>query len=229
MVSNNKHYVFIHNLTLFLTHPKLAYARLSELYNIEEKYRTIYDIFINQTYGPLYHALRPGTTFIDIGTNIGDTAIYFAMNPNITRIYSYEPIPNTYLEARKNIKKSRFNHKIHLFNYGLGNKYDSIHIDADYAGTGATKLKDAASAKGKEIKIFPLNFVLRNKKNVAIKCDCEGAEEYLFDDADLSNTYALMLEYHNCKQKVSEVLKRKGFVVRDMNPDLKQGIMYAQR
>jgi hypothetical protein len=87
-------------------------------------------------------------------------------------------------------------------------------IGPNFSKTGFdyTSLKDGRN--GREVEAITLYDALRGLRNVAIKSDCEGAEEFFFDDADLSHVYAIQLEYHNgCGKKVKDTLEGKGFKV----------------
>ena len=45
--------------------------------------------------------LRPDTIAIDIGAFIGETAIYLAMQERISKVYSYELMPDNYTSPRQ--------------------------------------------------------------------------------------------------------------------------------
>lgn len=228
---------FWHSITLLITNPKAGFNRLSNLYNVfnvENRRRTLYETFIAQEYKKLYDAIKPDTILLDIGAYIGDTAIYFAMNPNVKRVYSYEPIPKTFEEAKGNISCSSLGYKIFLSNAGIGGNNHQVHIEKEYVGTNVTNLKDAISEKGKAVRVLSLNHILRNKHRVAIKCDCEGSEQYIFDKADLRNVYVIMLEYHGPKDKIYGLLEKKGFEVQYIDAVQSRGmqfrgIIYAER
>ena len=160
------------------------------------------------------------------------------MNKNVQKVFSYEIIPNIFKEAKVNIEKSPFKDKIELFNAGVSDKNKIIRISKEYNGFrmwffrspfgfGGTNIEMIERKNGIEVPLITLNSILKNKENVVIKSDCEGAEGAIFNDADLSNVYAIQLEYHNCKKEISTILESKGFKVEDLNPNLEQGLMYA--
>jgi FkbM family methyltransferase len=191
--------------------------------------QTIYETYMKGEYAKLYNAMRPGTTLIDIGANIGDTAIYFAMHQNVRKVLSFEPIPSTYRRAAANIKGSPFSDKIKLFNMGIAEKAGKIAMNKELSGTPATRISEIKGAEGTKVKIVTLNDVLKGKKNVAIKCDCEGCEADIFDNADLREVYAIQLEYHYCYTKVRDSLRRHGFSIQSSRPGDPQGLIFAER
>jgi FkbM family methyltransferase len=192
----------------------------------------LYETFIEQEYLDLYDAIRPDTELIDIGASIGDTAVYFAMNPNVKKVYSYEPVPALFEIAQQNIASSPFIDKIKLFNIGLGPKHGYADFDKRYIGEEGIRATNIRIDGYKHVEIQTLNAVLKGRENIAIKCDCEKIEEYLFDDANLDSVYVIELEYHATvnKDHILDVLAKKGFIVRitkEQHP--KQGLIFAHR
>ena len=44
------------------------------------------EVFMKQAYKWLYDRIVKDTVLIDIGAMIGDTSVYFAMNPNVKKV-----------------------------------------------------------------------------------------------------------------------------------------------
>ena len=63
---------------------------------------------------------------IDVGANIGDSAIYFALK-GATHVYAFEPYPYSYNLAKENIKLNGLKDIITLINEGCG-KNGAIRI-----------------------------------------------------------------------------------------------------
>ena len=190
-----RYYSILHDIKHVSTHPSAARDVLRMPIRAR-RFDLLSSTFMEQQYFWLYSRIRPGTTLIDIGANIGDTAIYFAMNPNVRRVMGYEPVSGLFKEAGKNIGSSPYGKRIRLINEAMT----------------PSLLGDA----------------LRGLQRVAIKCDCEGAEATMFDDADLSQVYAMQIEYHNCLSKVRDTLRKKGFRVSRKGPK-EMGMVYATR
>ena len=187
------------------------------------------EIFIQQPYLELYENLKPNTTLIDIGAYFGETAVYFAQNAHAKRIIAYELVPNSFEKARENIRMSPFANKIELHNTGLSSTPGNMTLSRSFMGGISAQMDNIPHRGGKHVPITTLPKVLAGLKNVAIKCDAEGVERDLFDNTDMKNVYAIMVECHNCKKRVSKVLESKGFKVHDSYPNLQTGIMYAQK
>lgn len=157
--------------------------------------RNVYhSTFIQQEYAWLWLRLRPGTIVLDIGSAKGDTAIYFAMNPLVDRVISYEISKPIYEIAKKNISES-----------GLEDKIELLNVDARLA---MNQLK---------------------QKNIAIKCDIEGAEYELFLKTKLDNVYAIQMEFHKGIQNLQELLEANGFSVLVQDDPEYRCMIYAER
>lgn len=194
---------------------------------------TLYNTFIDQQYEWLCNDLRPLTTAIDIGANIGTTSIYLAMRKEIQKILAYEPYPYLYNQALSNILRSGFTDKITLFNCGIGLKSSVVHIPENHAAGIDSPLKDFG--KGKKIDIVALNQILKGLHNVVIKCDAEGIEHSIFsEETDLSNVYRIQIEYHNGIQGLDKLLEMKGFGVKTKKTAIEKkvgeyGFIYARK
>ena len=167
------------------------------------------EVFVQREYGWLYDQIQPHTTLIDIGANIGDTAIFFSFHPNIDRIICYEPSPLAYEELRKNLAQYMKLKEWKLENKAISSKRETKRIGTTSIAFSYTR--DPEPEEGKNIEAITLGTALKGLKNVAIKCDAEGSEEFMFDEANLDNVYAIQLEAHGCGKKVLEIIKSKEF------------------
>ena len=161
------------------------------------------EVFMEQTYHWLVQDLRPDTVAIDIGAFIGETAIYLAMQERISKVYSYELMPDNYTTAKANIDGSPFRDKIVLFNKAVGEKEGTV-----YAPKGGGDTITSISKSGIPVPAVGLDTALDNLRNVIIKCDAEGAEEQIFNpNVNLAQVYRIMLEYHakRIRDRVLEV------------------------
>lgn len=96
---------------------------------------------------------------IDIGMNLGDSAIYFAVN-GAKRVIGLEPYPYIYSFAERNIKMNKFDNIIPL-NAGYGNdSYITVNA-TKITGTGES-LK--TSNNGIKISIYSLKTLINKYK-----------------------------------------------------------------
>jgi len=183
-----------------------------------------------------------GREVVDVGTNVGDTAIYFVVN-GAKHIYAFEPYPFSYKIAIKNIKLNKLEEKVSLFNEAVGGENKTIYIDENYENTGSDDLK--AFKRGKKIKVVTLEEVVKNfkLKDAVLKMDCEGCEYCSILNTPnevLRNFEQIMIEYHYGYLNLKKKLEEAGFKVkvslpnyffndRSQNPHMLLGYIYAQR
>lgn len=185
-------------------------SKLSPNYNIAKATAdALRETFIEQQYKWLITSIRPNTMAIDIGAFIGDSAIYLAMNKEIKQIDAYEPFPDLYYRAKQNIRSSGFSEKINLHNVGISD------MDAEFRLSNMPQGMTSRAQHGrlgKMVKITTLERVLHGKKNVILKCDCEGEEHKIFrPGTSLPNVYKIQMEYHHGTGSIMDFLKSQGF------------------
>ncbi|MEM0201223.1 MAG: FkbM family methyltransferase [Candidatus Micrarchaeaceae archaeon] len=179
---------------------------------------------------------------IDIGANVGDTAIYFALM-GAKHVYSFEPYPYSYRLGVKNIKLNNLDNKITFFNIGLGKNSKKINIYKNYENTFATELKNFKN--GIPIKIKSLEEILKYIKNkdAIMKIDCEGSEYNLIlntNKKSLRKFQEIIIEYHYGYKNLVKKIKNAGFRIKIKRPifsinsemeikNIKRGIIYCKR
>lgn len=193
-------------------------------------------VFINEEYSFLN---VKNEIVVDIGANIGDTPIYFALN-NAKKVIALEPYPYAYKIALKNIRQNNMEDKIILLNAGYG-KDDVVKVDSDFKNTTGSDLK--LFNNGVDIRIISLKTLLYEYQidKALLKMDCEGCEYYLLnEDNDILKKFKrIQIEYHYGYEKLKEKLKECGFTVtyskprksynkNATNPNMDIGFIYAK-
>jgi FkbM family methyltransferase len=126
--------------------------------------------------------LKDGDCIVDIGANIGYTALLFASQAKNCNVIAFEPHPVTFQKAQKNILLNP-GLSIQLLNMGLGSKKDKLQLsEVNEANSGMNRILPADSASGFRsaiVEIERLDDVLK-QKNISkvdfIKIDVEGYE-----------------------------------------------------
>lgn len=148
-----------------------------KLYSTESN-GDIYGIFFNED----YKFLKPNNyTVIDIGANIGDSAIYFALN-GAKSVIAFEPFPYSYNYALRNINENQLNKNIFLVNAGYGKDSEIIIDDRTVSGVGSALV---TSKTEKKIKVFSLKTIINYynlNSNLLLKIGCEGCEYNLLNE-----------------------------------------------
>jgi FkbM family methyltransferase len=166
-----------------------------------------------------------GKDVVDVGANIGDSAIYFALR-GAKHVYAFEPYPYSYNIAKKNIKLNHLEDRITLLNEGCG-RSRFVTIKEDYNNTGSTDLK--SFKEGKKIRIESLDEIVKkfNLKHAALKIDCEGCEYALIlntSDKTLHAFDQIIMEYHYGYRNLVKRLRQAGFKVKYSLPKYNHNI-----
>jgi FkbM family methyltransferase len=181
-------------------------ARIA-LENIDDLLAT-YDVYANRHYDRLNKAATPGSVVWDIGANIGATSLIFAQNPNIVRVYAYEPLPHTFECAKRTLAcNPTLARKIDLVNLGVGAATGDLNINYTKKAKCAIGVSEIPPRLKKWYRIRPEDMepvaihlvdadeVLRSirasypEARILLKLDAEGAEYGIIDR--LSETGAI--------------------------------------
>jgi len=170
------------------------------------------EIFVENTYKwllPLEQA-----TVLDIGANIGDSSIYFALN-NANKVIALEPFHETYNIAKKNIEENGLTNKITLLNAGYG-KDSEVLLDDSIPQDGLSLLKP--SNKGLKVKSYSLETILNqyNIDEAILKMDCEGCEYQMLNEniSTLRKLKKIQIEFHYGFKALEQKLNDAGFLVK---------------
>ena len=112
---------------------------------------------------------------VDVGGNVGDTALFF-LNNGASKIIFLEPSIEKCNIAKKNISLNHFEDKVIFLNEGLGEKSEKIRISNKYDNNSNPVF--FKSEKGDELTITNLkNLDSRfNLESSVLKIDCESCE-----------------------------------------------------
>ena len=168
---------------------------------------------------------------VDVGANIGDTAVFFAKHGGV--VYAYEPSFELYEAAIKNASLNKL--RINFINAGLGseNKKFKLSISKDGA-TQASKtifddnevfqeetlyLNQYYNYGFEEVQIINFSDILKQFQSVyLVKLDCEGCEFEIFkciDSDDLNKVEHFIIEYHFKEpDEIVNLLEENGFNVK---------------
>jgi FkbM family methyltransferase len=209
-------------VTIFSYSLDEKYKRRIDLYDAVSNGEVI-DIFFDRVYDflPIH-----GKTVIDIGANIGDSCIYFAISkPN--RIIAIEPFPRNYELAKKNIDLNGFADKIFLQLAGCHSEPGEITIDPLYKSNDRSQLIEFK--QGIKIQLITLRDILIKNKvargEAVLKMDCEGCEynTILSSTANTLKFFShIQLEYHQGYLNLKEKLENNGFLVWVTSPSREQ-------
>ena len=148
---------------------------------------------------------------LDIGSNICDSSIYFALQ-GAKRVIALEPFPYSYKMARMNLELNGLTHRILLVNAGYG-RDGVVNIDESIISSIGSKLSPVRD--GNSIPIYSLRTLIDRYEidSAFLKLDCEGYEYNLEaeSDATLRRFPKIQIEYHNGIRGLKDRLESAGF------------------
>ena len=150
--------------------------------------RTIYSIFVRED----YFIDKEYKNILDLGSNIGISALYFLSRNKKNRIYCVEPDPNNAYFLKKNLKSFKNRSKISFsaittdkkkyknFNLSFDGKYSS------FKNLGRN-LDETIEVKTKTIDDLLNDVFFKNNLPILLKLDIEGLEKEVINNFDFKS------------------------------------------
>jgi FkbM family methyltransferase len=154
-----------------------------------------------------------GRVVLDIGANVGDTAVYFALG-GAKRVIALEPYPQTYEVTVRNIERNRMTGTVALLNAGIGGKEAEVLVDLSFKSNGSSPLREFNA--GKKVSIVTLDRLVEDYRldGAVMKMDCEGGEyPAILGSKKLAAFEEIIMEYHYGYKNIKEKLEKEGFSV----------------
>jgi len=205
------------------------------------------EVFDDRTYGL---ALPAPAIVIDIGAHMGITSLFFASKPWVRHVYAFEPLAPTAALARATLARNpSWQHKVTLFDYGLGARDETIEVEyapawkANAGRNGLPGYLPRAGATWRErIRLREAAPAVAGILDAAggatavVKMDFEGAEwdilPNLADAGVLERIGALAVEWHHrTPEPLERLLSDRGFALRRRPAPgtIPLGMIYATR
>ncbi len=213
----------------------------------EEDLFILTEIFEHQCYN---FQTSGETVVIDIGMNIGIASLFFASDPNVRHVYSFEPFKRTYELACANLRLNpTFEAKITPHNFGLAGQ-DSTqelpYIEERKGSLGVQGMPSNFTPAAVDLNVQRIElreaaavlrpiFAANPHANIVLKMDCEGSEYGIFENLAaagmLGRFQAVMLEWHReGPRPLRDALHEHGFEVFTFGDHPSQvGMLYAVR
>lgn len=179
-------------------------------------------VFLENFYGNLPVL---GKTVIDVGANIADSSIFFALR-GAKKVIGLEPFPKNYEMAKRNVESNNLSDKITLMLAGCGANRDFVTISPVDKSTVFSRIKN--SSKGFKVPMLTLEDILKqnnlqNGELNILKVDCEGCEYESIISAtrDTIRSFSdIHIEYHYGYKALKYKLEENGFIVSVSKPKL---------
>ena len=153
---------------------------------------------------------------LDIGANIGDTAIYFAIK-GAKKVIGIEPFHKNFKIAEKNISFNNFSNEIKMVQAGCSSESGSIKISTEDQSNIESVIRK--SEEGEDIPLISLKDIIEKyeiPKDSILKIDCEGCEYDIIENADdktLLHFSQIQLEYHSGYKSLKTKFESIGYEV----------------
>ena len=175
----------------------------------------------------VYHIDVTGRDVVDIGANIGDTAIYFALR-GAKRVIAFEPYPSAYQVAKLNVEANSMGNKVTMLNEGIGMP-STLTIDPTFKVKVFSQLR--VSEAGVRVRLRSLKDLVRSfgLREAVLKLDCEGCEYGAImgtSPETLACFKTILMEYHYGSKGLVRRLRKAGFSVQAFYRGL---VYYVQR
>ncbi len=211
-----------------------------------EEFNILNEVFVNNDYN---YKTTENSILIDIGTNIGITSLFFSKLRYIKAIYAFEPILDTFEQAKYNFSLNKNISKVKSFkNIGLGmnNRSETFFYNKRTKGnTGirgelSPSYSNQKNTETRDVIICDVSVefdeILKNLsgEKVIVKMDCEGAEyeiiENLHKSGILNKIDVLLIEWHDKGSRVIEdTLLDCGFCLFSQKLSPITGMIYAYK
>ena len=227
-----------------------VYAKVEDVtFNIQtwEEFLILKEIYIDG----IYNIITPNPIVIlDIGMNTGFASLFFASQPHVLSVLSYEPLERTYNQALNNfILNSEIAKKIKPHNFGLSNSTETLTVDYCYEFKGSVGVDGLAGWIDTDYEVTKESLslvsisevtehIFQNFPGVDIfaKIDCEGSEYKIIEALSLSRQLGklkgILVEWHDCQRNSSlkNCLLEARFSIISLTPHSKTiGMIYASR
>jgi FkbM family methyltransferase len=195
-----------------------------------------YNIAIRKVYNFL---ITSPTIVIDIGANVGYSALWFAQNKNVIKVFAFEPVRPTYNQALLSVDLNpELKNKIEFRNVGLyGTElttsiaYNKNHHTISSVLFTKEYLKSSGKNKEEYISIELLSacetinsiidFQKKMQCSLILKVDCEGSEYSIlnsFTSKIWSSVDVILMEVHGENfQELQKVLLTQGYSLFSIN------------
>jgi FkbM family methyltransferase len=115
-----------------------------------------------------------GREVVDVGANVGDTALYFVLN-GARKVIAVEPLPNVVKCAEENVRLSGATDKVKVINVALSSRPTGVPCDYDVSlSLGFSTLSGSGPCKVPGVTLSDLLNMVDDP--YLLKMDCEGCE-----------------------------------------------------
>jgi FkbM family methyltransferase len=130
----------------------------------------------------LMHYLRAEDTFVDVGANVG---VYTILAAGVagSQVLSFEPIPSTFFNLKRNVTYNNLQDKVELYNLGVGDKEETLVFSNTMDAVNRVIIDPNFQGSTSRISVNSLDNILTERKISFLKIDVEGFEANVINGA----------------------------------------------
>lgn len=197
-------------------------------------YGVAYEVFVHQYYDPPFPIAKADIRHIvDLGANVGYSALYLMYRYPLAHLLAFEPHPDFFAQLEK-----------HMTRNGLRQRCD-LRLAAAGTSQGVAMLSDAGSSSrlvgeceqmGQKVQVLDFFDTVGETPIDILKIDIEGAERVLLADSRFAHLKVryLVLEWHNISGEADgracsvERLRSLGYEVFETMSRQSHGMLWAR-
>lgn len=149
---------------------------------------------------------------LDIGANIGSHSVYWSLERNAKKIYSFEPLDYTFEILKRNIELNKLENRVEIFNYGLYNIDSKAKVsNFNLGNVGNTSFSPNNNGN---FELKKLDSIDIPEKIDLMKIDVEGAEVEVLIGATNTirkNKPVIVIESFNRKPEIDDIFLGLGY------------------
>ncbi len=203
---------------------KIQYAKRKLIFDFSKRgpnvLGNVIEVFSQRVYEPFLKNFNLSDKIIvDIGGALGDTAIYFALK-GAKMVYAFEPTPNFYDLACKNVKINNLENKCEIINAAVGKEKKDDNLEDQTFKDMFINDSETKEYRGtnKKVPMTTLQEIVEkfNLTDAFLKLDCEGYEYDIILNAPreiIRKFDYIIMEYHYGFENLQKKLQENGFFV----------------
>jgi FkbM family methyltransferase len=208
----------------------------TRIWHSASDYGNAYEIFVSEVYRPVRRLENSDVQMIvDLGANVGFSALYFLKSFPASRVIAFEPHPAHIKRLLANLSLNGATERVELHRAAASNRNDRLSLSD--RGMSSSLVKNGRSPDSLEVDVLDIFNVLRNQRIDILKMDIEGSEYDLLSDARFLALRAstIVMEWHRNDALPDEHawligrLKEAGYEVQDVFKQEHLGMLWAFR
>jgi len=141
-------------------------------------FKVFEEIFVRQVYGRFAALLPEGGTILDLGANVGLTAVYLCRASPESRMIAVEPDAENFRMLVENLRSAGIERRVRAIEAFAGGERGFAAVED--SGNGAWGFRRGPAAEA-GVRVIPIPEFVDGVGPVSVKCDIEGGERELFE------------------------------------------------